>query len=88
MMRYLRPPRVFVIVGLVTGLLIGVFVIEVRPAVVGWFFGAGLGLMGGAFVAAVTSGQAVISGPSSRAGHDPLDDYLRAPSEGDGSDEA
>ncbi len=86
MMRYLQPPRVFVVVGLTTGLLIGVFVIEMRPAVLGWFFGAGLGLMGGAFVAAITSGEAVISGPSRR--HDPLDDYLRAPSEGDGGDEA
>ncbi len=86
MTRYLQPPRVFVLVGLTTGLLIGIFVIEMRPAVLGWLFGAGLGLMGGAFVAAITSGHPVISGPLRR--HDPLDDYLRAPSDGDGSDES
>ena len=86
MTRYLRPPRIFVLVGLTTGLLIGALVIEMRPAVLGWFFGAGLGLMGGAFVAALVSGDQLISGPSRR--HDPLDDYLLAPSEGDRSDEA
>ncbi|HJM74616.1 MAG TPA: hypothetical protein QGI71_01960 [Dehalococcoidia bacterium] len=45
--------------GLLIGLLAGIFVIDARPAVLGCVFGAAAGLMGGAFIAALASGEAL-----------------------------
>lgn len=39
--------------GLAAGTWIGGVVLDVDPALFGWIFGAGAGLMGGAFVAAI-----------------------------------
>ena len=40
--------------GLALGLFVGIFVVDVQPAVLGWLFGAGIGISGGAFIAAIT----------------------------------
>ncbi len=48
--------------GLVVGVLLGVFVFDTDPAVMGWLFGLGLGLSGGAFVAALASGEMLAGG--------------------------
>ena len=42
--------------GLVAGAWIGGAVLAPDPAIVGWIFGAGAGLMGGAFLAAIVGG--------------------------------
>lgn len=68
MEKYLSPALLPIMVGLVAGLIVGVAFIETSPPVLGWFFGTGMGLMGGAFVAAVTSGDAIVGGPSARHG--------------------
>ena len=39
--------------GLVTGAWIGGVVLDADPGLLGWIFGAGAGLMGGAFIAAI-----------------------------------
>ena len=44
-----------VVGGLVAGTWIGGVVLAPDPAILGWIFGAGAGLMGGAFVAAIVS---------------------------------
>lgn len=44
-----------VVGGLVAGTWIGGVVLAPDPAIVGWIFGAGGGLMGGAFLAAIVS---------------------------------
>ena len=41
--------------GLAAGTWIGGFVLDADPALLGWIFGAGSGLMGGAFLAALVS---------------------------------
>ena len=43
--------------GLVAGALIGGVLLNPEPAIVGWIFGAGAGLMGGAFVAAIATNE-------------------------------
>jgi hypothetical protein len=45
--------------GLLIGLLAGIFVIDARPAIIGWVFGAAAGLTAGAFIAALASGEAL-----------------------------
>ncbi|MBT5773807.1 MAG: hypothetical protein HOH95_05450 [Dehalococcoidia bacterium] len=57
MRRYLRPHYLFVFGGIALGLSIGIFVIDFEPAFVGWIFGGGIGLSGGAYLAAITSGE-------------------------------
>ncbi|MXW24313.1 MAG: hypothetical protein F4Z96_06690 [Chloroflexi bacterium] len=44
-----------VVGGLVAGTWIGGVVLAPDPAILGWIFGAGAGLMGGAFLAAIVS---------------------------------
>ena len=44
-----------VVGGLAAGTWIGGFVLDADPALLGWIFGAGSGLMGGAFLAALVS---------------------------------
>lgn len=63
MARYFQAHRLIVYAGAVVGLLAGGFVWDTEPQFLGWLFGLGLGLLGGAFVAAVTSGTALVSGP-------------------------
>ena len=58
--RLLLGPYLLVGGGLVGGLLVGVFVLDAEPAVLGWLFGAGAGLMLGAFVAALTSDEPLV----------------------------
>jgi hypothetical protein len=53
-------------VGAVLGLIVGTLVWRTEPALLGWVFGLGLGLIGGAFVAAVTSGTGITSGGTKR----------------------
>ncbi|GMU39182.1 MAG: hypothetical protein AMXMBFR23_00480 [Chloroflexota bacterium] len=69
----MRLGRHHVIIGVsvIAGVLFGVFVFQTDPAVLGWVFGLGMGLLGGAFIAAVTSGEAIAGsgeGPRSRRG--------------------
>ena len=60
---------VLVLGGLVAGALIGGVVSGTQPALLGWLFGAGAGLMGGAFIAALVTNEALVgrgsSGPRS-----------------------
>jgi hypothetical protein len=51
-----------VVGGLLLGLLIGGVVFETSPAILGWIFGAGSGLMGGAFIAALVTNEPIVSG--------------------------
>lgn len=67
MRRYLRPHYLLVIGGLAFGLAIGIFVIDSDPAPVGWIIGGGLGLSGGAYVAAITSGEPLAGGGGRRS---------------------
>ncbi|MEZ4501549.1 MAG: hypothetical protein R3C39_02880 [Dehalococcoidia bacterium] len=60
MHRQLIGTYVLVLGSALAGLVIGVFVIEVDPAPVGWFFATGAGLMVGAFVAAIASNEPLI----------------------------
>ena len=46
--------------GLVLGMLVGGVLADTDPALVGWIFGAGTGLMGGAFVAALASNEPIV----------------------------
>ncbi|MYI82670.1 MAG: hypothetical protein F4056_04950 [Chloroflexi bacterium] len=45
--------------GLVAGALIGGVLMKPEPAIVGWLFGAGAGLMGGAFIVAIATNEAL-----------------------------
>ncbi len=46
--------------GLVGGLVVGIFVVDVEPAFLGWLFGAAAGLMLGAFIAAIAAGEPLV----------------------------
>ena len=46
--------------GLVAGALIGGVLLRPDPAIVGWLFGAGAGLMGGAFIVAIATNEALV----------------------------
>lgn len=89
----MRLGRHHVIIGVsvVAGILFGVFVFKTEPAVLGWVFGLGMGLLGGAFLAAVTSGEAVAGGgegPRSRRGRRNAAPWLEEHSDGPGDDGA
>lgn len=64
MSRYLQPAFLPILAGLVIGIVVAAAVIDTDPPVLGWFLGIGLGLMGGSFIAAVASGDSLVSGPS------------------------
>ena len=68
MRRELIGTYAIVLGGLALGLLIGVFVLDARPPILGWLFGAGAGLTGGAFVAAITSEVPLLGGRRSARG--------------------
>ena len=65
MSRYLHPALAPIFIGPILGIIAAFTIIDTNPAVLGWLFGIGIGLMGGAFVAALVSGDALIAGPSS-----------------------
>lgn len=60
--RYLRPHQLIVYAGAAIGVLVGGMIWQTDPRFLGWVFGLGLGLLGGAFVAAVTSGTGLATG--------------------------
>lgn len=74
MRRYLRPHYLLVVGGTAIGLAIGIFVIDVQPAVIGWLVGGGLGLSGGAYLAAITSGEPLLGGGGGRRSNWTLED--------------
>lgn len=45
--------------GLAAGLYVGIFVVDARPAFLGWIFGGAAGLTLGAFIAALAAGEAL-----------------------------
>ncbi len=55
MPRSLLLAAICVTVGLVSGVYVGAFVLDFEPTIVGWLFGAGAGISGGAFVAAIAT---------------------------------
>ncbi len=56
MKRELWPSYLLVVGGVIAGLLVGGVLTSPEPAVLGWLLGAGAGLTGGAFVAAIVAG--------------------------------
>lgn len=74
MRRYLRPHYLLVFGGTAIGLAIGIFVIDTQPALIGWIVGGGLGLSGGAYLAAITSGEPLVGGGRGRSSNWTLDD--------------
>lgn len=64
MSRFLQPALAPIVIGPILGVLAALTVIETDPAILGWLFGIGVGLMGGAFVAALMSGDALVGGPA------------------------
>ena len=46
--------------GFLGGLLIGIFVVDAEPAIIGWHFSAGAGITLGAFIAALSSNEPLI----------------------------
>lgn len=54
--------HLIILAGIALGLAVGLFVFDTEPPVLGWLFGLGMGLSGGAFIAAVTSGEAIAGG--------------------------
>ena len=63
----LRPYHLIITVGLIAGIVAATF-IQTEPRILGWLFAIGGGLAGGAFVAAITSGDALASGPARSGG--------------------
>ncbi len=64
MSRYLQPGLFPIALGLLIGIIAAAALLDTEPAFLGWFLGIGLGLMGGAFLAAIASGDSLVSGPS------------------------
>ncbi len=58
--RALVPQYVIVTVAIALGVLLGVRVIDAQPPLLGWIFGAGSGLMVGAYIAAMASGVPLV----------------------------
>ena len=68
MKQYLQPSLLPVPLGLLIGVIASATLIDTQPAVLGWVLGIGLGLMGGAFLAAISSGDQIVSGPAPKRG--------------------
>ncbi len=81
MNRYLQLSLLPVPLGLLIGVLAAATIVDRGP--VGWALCLGLGLMGGAFLAAVASGDALVSGPAPRRGSTSDAPWLSPPSEDD-----
>ncbi|MEX1022388.1 MAG: hypothetical protein WD058_04490 [Dehalococcoidia bacterium] len=97
MRRYLQPALLPIPIGLLIGVIAAATIIDTDPPALGWFLGVGLGLMGGAFLAAIASGDALVSGPRSEGGRGARGGrgrrrsaapWLDQPDEGDEGDEA
>jgi hypothetical protein len=88
MKRYLKPTQLIILAGLAVGLLAAATVLEIRPGILGWVLGAGLGLMGGAFVAAIMSGDQLVSGPAPKRGSVASAPWLTATPDKEASDGA
>lgn len=57
-----RLHHLFVFGGLTLGLAAGIFLVDTSPAFFGWLFGGGAGLAGGAFAAAIVTGEELAGG--------------------------
>lgn len=62
----LRLHHVLVLIGLAAGFGVGTL-LDTEPAYIGWLFSVGGGLAGGAFLAAILSGDALASGAAPQA---------------------
>ena len=74
MRRYLRSHYLLVFGGAAIGLAIGIFVVDVQPAVIGWIVGGGLGVTAGAYLAAITSGEPLVGGGGRRQSNWAIDE--------------
>lgn len=83
MRRYFQLSLLPVPLGLLIGLLAAGTVVNTQPAFLGWVLCIGLGLMGGSFLAAMASGDALVSGPAPKRGSVSEAPWLNAPSEDD-----
>jgi hypothetical protein len=72
--RELASAYILVFGGLATGLLIGLFVIEYDPQIVGVLFCTGGGIAIGAFIAAITSGIPLAGNPGTGTRYSRVDD--------------
>lgn len=63
-----RPHVLVVLAGFVLGLAVGILVLDTHPPIFGWLFGAGAGIVGGAFIVAIASGEQIVSGPAAPGG--------------------
>jgi len=81
--RYLQPSLLPVPVGLIIGIIVAVTVVDTQPAILGWVLCIGLGLMGGAFIAGLASGEAMVSGPAPKRGSTGDAPWLNPPPEDD-----
>ena len=83
MRQYFQLSLLPVPIGLIIGLLIAATVVNTQPAILGWVLCIGLGLMGGSFVAAVASGDAIVGGPAPKRGSVSEAPWLNPPVEDD-----
>jgi len=63
----LRLHHILVFAGLAAGLFVATL-IDTEPRYIGWLLSVGGGLAGGAFLAAILTGDALASGPAPRSG--------------------
>lgn len=83
MSRYFQLSLLPVPLGLLIGVLVAATVVDTQPAVLGWVLCVGLGLMGGSFLAAVASGDALVSGPAPKRGSTSDAPWLNPPPKDD-----
>ena len=83
MRRFLQPSLLPIPLGLIIGITAAATVVETQPAILGWVLCIGLGLMGGAFIAGLASGDAMVSGPAPRRGGRSEAPWLDPPSDDD-----
>ena len=75
--------------GLAAGALIGGVLLKPEPALIGWLFGAGAGLMGGAFLVALATNEPLAGrGPAPRPSRYPGETPPRDGGEGEEEGEA
>ncbi len=72
--RALLPQYAIVSAAIALGVLLGVRVIDAQPPLLGWIFGAGSGLMVGAYIAAMASGVPLVGSARSFRAPPRLDD--------------
>ncbi len=66
-MKHLRLHHLFVYGGVIAGAA-AALLLDTEPRLLGWAFGIGVGLAGGAFLAAIFTGESLIGGRSRGAG--------------------